>query len=545
MLLEGNMEMKRSYLLFFAILFIFVLIGCSNGSDENVVNDKDNESEEQVAGEPVEGGTLNVAYASDPNTIDWMSTSAIPTRDVAWHIFEALFTLDKDYQVKPMIAKGYEVSEDQKVYTIKIREGVNFHDGSTVQAEDVVASINRWTTVASSGKVVNEYIESVEAVDELTVKITLRQVYNQLISDMAAPRIALMIIPKEVAEDAGEQLMTNEHLIGTGPYQFESWSRGNEIVLKKFEDYSAREEEDWGGLTGKKVAYFDEIKFQIVTDPQVMINGLKTGIYDYAQTIPQDLYEVVESDPTINPITYINGYTIATPDKSEAPFDDLKVRQALNHALDKEAIAASTYGNEDFYALDGALFDPAQTDLYSSEGTGDYLAYDPGKAKKLLEESNYNGDPITIMYSNNSEAYKRISQIMKQQMEEVGFVVELDPYEWATYLERWADPANWDLVVIGWGALRFSPNELGMLVEDTSSSGWYNSVRWNELLNEWATANNPDEQAELLAAMNQTVNDELPFVKIANETKLDIISKNIPNYDAWFGPRFWNTWKSE
>src|SRR5690625_120951 len=530
--------MKRIYLLIIAIVGIFVLFGCS--SKEGEADASSDETDKSVTEEPVDGGTLNVAYGSDPDTLDWMSTGASPTRDVAWHVFESLFALDHDYQVKPMIAEDYEVSDDEKVYTITIRDDVRFHDGSTVEAEDVIASIDRWTKVSSVGTIANQYIESIEEIDAFTLEITLNEVYNAFMSDVAAPKSALMIIPKEIALEAGEALLSTEQLIGTGPYQFENWSRGDEITLEKFADYSAREEEDWGGLTGKKVAYFDEINFKIVKDPQVMVNGLKTDIYDYAQSIPPDLYETVENDPMIDPVTYINGYTVATPDQSEPPFDDLKVRQALNFALDKEAIAASTYGNEDFYNMDGALFDPEQTELYNDSGTDDYLAYDKEKASELLEASDYGGDPVKIMFSNDSETYKRISQIMKQQMEEVGFTVELAPYEWATYLENWQEPANWDLVVVGWST-RFSPNELGMLIQDTASSGWYKSEQWSKLLSDWGLASSSEERSEILAGMNQTVNDEIPFIKIANETNLDIKSEKIPAYDSWVGQRFWNT----
>lgn len=534
--------MKINYRFFIVLIFTIVLIGCSNGTNVESTKEVNNGMGNEGASEPVNGGILTVAYGSDPDTLDWMSTGASPTRNVAWHIFENLFALGQDYQTRPMVADNYEVSDDQLVYTITIREDVNFHDGTTVTAEDVIASIDRWTKVSSVGEIASHYIDSVEEIDELTLEIKLNEVYNGFLSDLTAPKSALMVIPKDIAEAAGEQLLTPEQYIGTGPYQFENWSRGNEINLVRFEDYSAREEEDWGGLTGKKIAHFDAIDFQIVKDPQVMINGIKTGIYDYGQGIPPDLYDVIESDPTIDPVTYINGYSVTTPDKSEPPFDDLKVRQALNYALDNQIIAESTYGNQDFYSMDGALFDPEQTELYSDSGFADYLAHDPDKAKELLAESDYDGETIDIMYSNDSETYRRISQVMKQQMEEVGFVVELNPYEWATYLENWQDPANWDLVVVGWST-RFSPNELGMLIEDTPSSGWYQSERWGDLLNSWGVAESSEERADILAEMNQTVNDELPFIKIANETLLDIKSETIPTYDNWIGPRFWNTWK--
>ncbi|MDC3424089.1 ABC transporter substrate-binding protein [Aquibacillus sp. 3ASR75-11] len=538
------MELNKIYKLaisFISILLLITLIGCSNSDTSGTENGKSDT--EQTIEDPQAGGTLNVAFAAEPDTIDWMYTGASSTRDIGWHIFETLFALDKNYETKPMIAEGYEVNDDRTVYTISIREGVKFHDGSTVTAEDVAASIDRWRKVSSVGKIASQYIESVKAT-ELTIEIELNEVYNSLLVDMSAPKSALMIIPAEIAESAGEQPLKPDQLIGTGPFKFEKWDRGNEIVLTKFEDYSARTEEDWGGLTGKKVAYFDQINFKIVKDPQVVVNGLKTNLYDYGQSIPPDLYTVVESTPTIDPVTYINGYSIITPDKSEAPFDDLKVRQALNYALDKKTIAQAAYGNEKFYSFDGALFVPEQTKLYSEKGTDMYLAYNTNKAKDLLEQSDYNGKPIKIMYANNYDDYKNISEVVKQQLEAVGFKVELVPYEWATYLEKWADPANWDLVVIGWST-RFSPNELGMLSLDTSSSGWYQSERWENLIAQYSNVTTDAERKEILGEMNQTVYDELPFVKIANESTLDIKSTKVKDYDSWIGQRFWNTWKSD
>lgn len=522
-----------------ALLFLIGLIGCSSDNADT----KGTSAGGGAGGEPKKGGTLDVAFAADPNTLDWMYTGASATRDVAWHIFETLFALDKNYEVKPMIAKGYTVSDDKTVYTINLREDVKFHDGTTVTAEDVVASIDRWRKVSSVGSIASKNIENVKAIDKHTVEIKLKQVYTPLLADMAAPKSALMIIPAEIAKAAGEQPLKPEQLIGTGPYKFEKWERGTKIVLSRFEDYSAREE-DWGGLAGKKVAYFDTINFKIVKDPQTMINGVKTGLYDYAQSIPPDLYKVIESSPNIDPVTYINGYTTITPDKSEPPFDDLKVRQALNHALDKKTIAKAAYGNGKFYDFDGALFAPKQTELYTKKGTDKYLAYNKEKAKRLLKESSYNGKPIKIMYPNNFADYGKIAEIAKQQLEEIGFTVELVTYEWATYLEKWDDPANWDLVVIGWST-RFSPNELGMLSMGTSSSGWYNSERWGVLIDRWATAATTEERKDILADMNRTVYDELPFIKIVNESKFDIKSSNIKGYESWISQRFWNTWKSK
>lgn len=531
-------KVKYTVGVFISSLFLLGLAACGNDSQVNEPIGNAEASEADKA-----GGTLNVAFSAEPDSIDWMYTGATATRDIGWHIFETLFALDSDYQIQPMIAEDYEVSDDMKKYTIQLRDNVTFHDGSNVTAEDVVASIDRWQQVSGVGENAAKYIEEVNIIDETTIEVSLNQVYNSLLADFAAPKQALAIIPAEIAKEAGESPLTPEQLIGTGPYTFEKWDRGKEIILTKYADYANRDE-DAGGLAGEKVAYIDEIKFIIVKDPQVMVNGLKTGIYDYIQSISPDLYDVVNSQPDIDSITYINGYLTLTPNKATEPLSDIKVREAVNLALDNETIAKAVYGDEEFYDLDGALFDPDQKNLYTEEGTEGFGKYDQEEAKKLIADSEYDGKPLKIMYSNNFERYEKASEIIKQQLEEVGLNIELVSYEWATYLEKWQDPENWDFVVVGWST-RFSPNELGMLSLDTASSGFYESERWEDLLDQWSKYETEEEKLTILAEMNDTVWSELPFVKITNESILDFKHTKIADYESWIGQRFWNTYINE
>ncbi len=176
---------KRFTLLLISIFTIFILAACGNQEQSAGGAGDSNEP----AGDPVEGGTLTIAYPSEPDTLDWMSTGATPTRDIAWHIFEPLLALDNDYQVQPMIAEDFTVSDDETLYTITLRDDVKFHDGSDVTVDDVIASLDRWRTVSSVGKESDRFIESVTAVDDKTIEIQLTEVYNAFLSDMAAPKM--------------------------------------------------------------------------------------------------------------------------------------------------------------------------------------------------------------------------------------------------------------------------------------------------------------------------------------------------------------------
>ena len=310
--------MKNIIFLVITLIALIGLAGCS-GSEASP-------SDSGAASEPVEGGELNVAIGADPNTLDWMYTGESAARKLGWHIYEGLFAMNQDFEAAPLLAEDYEVSEDGKTYTITLREGVTFHNGEPVTAEDAKASIERWLKVSSVGKITNDHVESVEA-DGSQLTIQLNKAYSSLLSDLAAPKSAAVILPKEVAEAAGEKPLDHDQYIGTGPFQFDSWKRGDEIVLSKYDDYASRTDET-SGLTGEKKAYVDSVHFKIVKDPQVVVNGLKTGLYDFGDEVPLDLYEVIESTPNIEAGTATNGYTVLTPDKSEAPFDDLQVRQA-------------------------------------------------------------------------------------------------------------------------------------------------------------------------------------------------------------------------
>lgn len=521
-----------------AFIFILLIIGILTACGQT--NTKDTEASTSAESAIIEGGEIDIAVSAEPDSLDWMYTGASITRDIGWHIFESLFALDLAYEVKPMIAEDYKLSEDETTYTITIRDDVKFHNGDTVTVEDVLASLKRWENISSVGQIAHDYIDSVQKLDENTFEIQLSEPYGALLADMAAPKSALSILPKDIAEDAGDQPLDQAQIIGTGPYALDSWTSGQEIVLKKFADYSARSE-DWDGLTGKKEAHIEQLNFKIVKDPQVMLNGVKTGLYDYAQNIPTDLYQTVENEPSIETISFINGYSTITPDKSEPPFDDIKVRQALNYGLDKEAIAKSVYGDQAFYELDGALFSPEQDALYSDQGLDDYLVYDPEKAKALLEASSYQGETLKMIYASDYTQYANIAEIAKEQLSQIGMNIELVAYDWATFLDKWQDPTNWDLETVGWST-RFSPNELGMLVLDSSSSGWYESDQWHDLTTDWNLATDETTRQDILSQMNQTIYEELPFIKISNVSTLDIKSNQLKADHDWVGQRFWNSW---
>ncbi|WP_164553243.1 ABC transporter substrate-binding protein [Brevibacillus marinus] len=520
------------------VSLVFALVGCSG--QPQTQGDQQQAQPQQTAADDQQlkqGGVIKVAVNDDPPTLDQMSTGSSSAVNIAYHIFEQLFALDQDLTVKPMLAKGVDVSEDKKTYTIQLREGVKFHDGTAMNADDVIASIKRWGSLSRFGKQVSEKVQQVSKVDDYTIQIQLKEEYAPLLNVMAGPQEALIIVPAEIAQAAGEKPLETNQLIGTGPYKFDRWEHGQYVSIKRFDDYAARDE-DWGGLTGKKVAYADEIRFIVIKDAQVRVNGLRTGEYDYAVRIPKDLYEQIKTFPEVKPIvTKPDSWLMLMPDKSEPPFDDVRLRKAINHALDREKIGLATYGPPEFFQVDGSIFFPEQKDLYTTEGTEPYHEYDPEKAKQLMKEAGYDGQTIRMIATSSYEDHYNSAQAAAEMLKGVGFNVDLQFFEWATFVQKIKEPGNYDIWVSG-----FPPvYDLTLVLwVDPNYPGWWKSERMQSLLDQWTKTIDPAEQKRLLVEVNKTVYEEFPLIKMVNEIGLEAASAKLQGYEDWLSMRFWN-----
>ncbi|MFS0919666.1 ABC transporter substrate-binding protein [Brevibacillus sp. 179-C 1.1 NHS] len=520
-----------------SVTMVLLFAGCSQGTVNQQSEATVKQSDATANLSPQKGGTIKVAFDADPSTLDWMSTASSATKLVANHLYEQLFALDETMTEQPMLAKSYQVSEDQKTYTIVLRDGVKFHDGSVMTGADVVASLNRWASMSAVGKRMVKNVEAITAVSTHTVQIVFKEPYAPFIRNLADPTQAMVVLPAKIAEEAGTTPLKEAQIIGTGPYRLDSWKRGQRISLKRFDEYASREE-DWGGLTGKKEAFADEIRFEMVPDAQVRVDGVRTGQYDFALRIPQDLYPQLKDATELKTrVSKPDSFMAVIPDKSEAPFDDLRMRQAVNHALDKEKIARATYG--DFFEMDGAIFFPDQKSLYTKEGTEAYLAYDPQKAKALMKEAGYNGEPIRLIATSSYDDHFKTAQVVAAQLTEAGFTVDLQIYEWATLLEKERNPANFDLEIQGFSP-KYDPTTIPWFYPQFP--GKYESPKIMSLLTEWSTSGQGEQQQKLLGEFNRTVYAELPVIKITNEIGMGVIGSRIEGFGERKNITFWNTW---
>ncbi|MFB4167334.1 ABC transporter substrate-binding protein [Virgibacillus sp. JSM 102003] len=523
--------MKFNNKFLYGVLFIVVvllLFGCSSESNSDSGSDGGESADE-----------LRVALNAQPPTLDPLISTATVTRDIALQIFEPLVTINANLQPEPMLAESYETSDDGKLITFHLREGIKFHNGKEMTAEDVVASMQRWQEYSSRAKAA--FSEGVfKAKDKYTVLLELQKPNRTAFSVLSSTTQLPAIMPKEVIESAGEDGI--DEYIGTGPFKFDEWKQDQHIKLTKFKEYQASSAPS-DGPAGKREALIEELYFMIVTDSSTRLAGMKSGEYDLATTIPFDSYDQIESDSNIKPYTGPSGFNLIVFNKKEGAFSDVKVRQAVAAALDLEEILIASLSSEKFYRMNPGLMMKEQSDWYTQAGSEYYNQKDPEKAKRLLQEAGYDGEPVTFITSREYEDFYTASVVVKEQLEEIGMNINLEVYDWATVIESQGDSTAYDAFITGFG-INTDPTQLIFLDSKNGWAGWTDSPKIDRLLDEIRGASSKEEAKAKNEELQLAAWEYLPVLKIGDKNFLYAVSKDVKGFKDIIGMNFWNVEKT-
>lgn len=512
--------MKENIFFLTMLAIILALFGCSS---ETTQTSYDTEGKVQV-------GELHFAVEASPPSLDPHMSGAGSTTTVARHIFETLVTLDSKFEVAPMLAESWEISEDGKGYNFKLREGVKFHNGKELTAEDVVVSMSRWQDKAK--KITLEGGKWKEK-DKYTVTFEIENPSLYVLSELAGPYQFAAIMPKEVVSAATETGV--EDFVGTGPFQFVEWKQDQHIHVAKYEDYLPIDIPS-DGLAGKKEALVDDIYFQIVLDPSTRFAGVQTGEYDVGYGFEQDMFEQVESNPNMKAYNPFVGYTNIVFNKNEAPFNNIKMRQAVNAALDVSKIAKASL--VDNYRLNSSYMQEEQANWFSEKGSEFYNNPNPAKAKALLKEAGYDREAIKLMTTRDYSYMYNSAVVIKEQLEAVGMKVELEVYDWPTVLSLESEPDKWDIEIMGFGTTT-TPIEQHFFRPDNNYGPMDEKIE--DLINRIKNATSDEVAKELWGELQNYSWEFLPIIKIADYTWLSASSDKVEGLSFFYGPILWNT----
>lgn len=511
------------------MLIISLLVACQSKSNTS-------SSSENTSNSKGEGGVIKVASSAQPATMDPHMNTAVILAEVSRNVFEQLFTLNSKYQAVPMLAESYDLSDDGKTYTFHLRKGVKFHNGKEMKAEDVVASLKKWSTINSKAAMFKDGEFKVQ--DDYTVVLTLPKRTFGIIEAIADNGQFSGIMPKELAESAGPEGV--KEYIGTGPFKFVEWKQDQYIHLTKYKDYSPVNTKP-DGLSGKKEVFVKDLYYYITPDDSTRVAGLQTGEYDVSASLPIDNYDQLKSVPSLK-FKKSNNNLWAIFNKKQGIFTDINMRHAVDAAIDNESMLVGVKSKKDFYRLDSSYMYKEQPDWHSDGGKENYNVNDVKKAKEYLQKAGYNGQEIRILTTRDYDFLYNAAVITKEQLEKAGMKVRLDVYDWATLVQKRTKPEEWDIFYTGFPLTILSPTQL--LPLSATWPGWTSDPKLTEYIQAIEASTSAEEAQKIWTEEAQTyVWEYLPAIKIGDVFDYTAYSDKLEDFEYFEGMVFWNTKK--
>ena len=488
--------------------------------------------------EPQQGGTIVVAIPGEPPMLDVQMTTAHVTGQIGAHVIEKLVEPNADGVPQPHLAEEVTVNDDATRFTFKLREGVLFHNGEEMQADDVVASLERWFRVSSRAQSAAAILESVTAIDDYTVEIQLSEPMSPFLPLLANYSPASGIYPKEIVEEYADGPI-QEH-IGTGPYRFVEWLPDRYVRLERFEEYQPVDAPG-SGLAGERIAYADEIRFVPVPDDSTRLAGVQTGEFDFGTSVPADTYPLLQADDRVQ--TFIlegeSKLRLWLNHNESSLLTNRLINQAVLAALDMEELLTAAMGPAEFwdFSHQPVLRD---TPFHVESGIEYYDQRDPERARQLLEEAGYDGQPIRWLTSPDYSYNYSASLAGADQLREAGFEVDLQVLEWATYQERRNSGENWELAATGGGMITepaiFPPSRYG--------TWWTEDEPIEQLTRQMNSTADQQERIELYSQIRELslAAGGGPSIEIGEMHGLSIGSARLQGFTPYRPDVFWNVW---
>jgi peptide/nickel transport system substrate-binding protein len=473
------------------------------------------------------GGTMVGAISADPEGFDPHITSAHSSFEILENVYDTLVTVDESLNMVPSLAESWEISDDNVTWTFTLRQGVTFHNGRPLTAEDVVYSYERIMNPDTGSGVAWRFgsVESVEAIDDLTVAINLTEPSPNLLGRIGAYK-GMSIVPKEIVEDGSVGTIP----VGTGPFRFVEYVPGDRVVLEANADY-------WEA--GKP--YLDELILKIIPDETVRLTNLQTGEVDWVDSLPpQRVTKLATSGEVIVDMVSGGDYWYIGLNLNREPFDDVRVRQAVAYAVNRADVAAAAKWDT-ATPNDGPI--PPDSFWYY-----DYQPYeqDLETARQLLADAGYpDGFDTEFMPTSFYEETVRTAQVLQAQLSQIGINADIRTLEWGTWLEE-EGSGNFDMYICGWignidpDDFFYAQHHTGQIFNFTG----YSNPEVDDLLDAGRVETDEAARKDIYDEVQQMIIDEAPYVYLYNPAVVQAWQPYVHGYSAigTNAKRFENTW---
>ena len=426
---------------------------------------------------------ITIGMQLEPPNLDPTGGAAAAIDEVLYaNVMEGLTRFASDGSIVPALAREWEVGDDGSVYTFHLHEGVTFHDGTAMDAEDVVFTLDRARAEDSTNaqKQLFTGIESVEALDPTTVRVTLSAPDGNFPFKMAWGDAVI------VAPESADDLATNP--VGTGPFMFSDWVQGDRVEIVRNPDY-------WGAPVA-----LEEATFRFIPDPNAAFAAVMAGDVDAFPLFPApETLSTFEGNPMFDVIVgSTEGETILAMNNAQPPLDDARVRKAIAHAIDRQALIDGA--NFGYGTPIGTHFAPHHPDYMDLT---DLSAHDPDRARALLEEAGH-GDGLTLRLMLPPPSYaRRGGEIVAAQLREVGIDAQITNLEWAQWLEQVFRNKDFDLSIVS----HTEPFDIGIYARPDYYFQ-YDNPDFQALMDDLAATTDPATRSEMLARAQRTIAED-------------------------------------
>jgi peptide/nickel transport system substrate-binding protein len=457
-----------------------------------------------------DGKVLKFVQNGNMTILDPIWTTAYVTRTHGYFIYDTLFSMDANNEVKPQMVDKYEVSADKVLWTFTLRDGLEWHDGTPVTSEDCIPSIQRWGKRDPMGQKLMDFVAEFKAVDAKTFTMKLKEPYGLVLESLGKPSSNVpFMMPKKVAEtDAFKQI---DSQMGSGPFIYVNAESkpGEKHVYVKNAKYKPRAEAP-SGLSGGKVVKVDRVEIIEMPDPQQQVNAIIAGEIDLIEQPPHDLIPIMKKEKSLQMIDWnpLGQQFIFRMNHVVPPFNNPKIRQAALLCIEQEEYLKATVGEPQYYKVSSAAFIGGTPNAFDAPD-GLFVKPNYEKAKALLKEAGYDGTPIVLMQSTTLPVLTNMAPVTKSLLEKGGFKVDMQSMDWQTVVTRRTkkEPANqggWNLFhtfTVAADILNPISNTYMVAQGDKSWFGWPTDPVIEKLRDDYAKETDPAKAKKLAEAV--------------------------------------------
>jgi peptide/nickel transport system substrate-binding protein len=493
--------------------------------------------------------TLRFVPQADLKIVDPIWTTGYITRNHAYLVYDTLFGTDEQLRIKPQMVGQFSVSADGMKHTFTLRDGLRWHDGQPVRAEDCVESLKRWGKRDRFGRLLMAHTGKIVPVDQKTFTLELAEPFGPVLDALGKPSSNVpFMMPARIAATSSEQEF--KEVVGSGPFKFvkDEWQPGNQAVYVRNPDYVPRPEAP-SGSTGGKHAHLDRVIWRYAPHPEVAAIAIERGEIDWWELPPLDFIPKIEQDPglrtsLVDPLG-LQGWL--RPNHLHPPFNNRKARQALLHMMDQLTYLHLAIGQAKYYRPCPSIF-PCGSPYATQAGAEPIMKPNLDRARQLVRESGYDGRPVVVIHVTDVSFLSQAAEVTRRRLESIGFNVELRAMDWSTHLAVRArkdppDKGGWNILHTWWTASDVMSPAVQFGVAGSGPAAWFgwpDVPQLDKLTSDWLRATDQTKRKQIADEIQRVALAEVTYVPWGEWVQPTAFRKEVQGILKFVAPVFWN-----